>query len=79
MFEHYITQITKITHKSRKQNHNHEIWREKEKAHTFSLNIWGWNDAKMEVFQEWYGEFERGINGEDNEQLEMFEAKTENV
>ena len=45
MFEHYITQNTKITHKTRKQNHNREIWSEKEKAHTFSLKIRGWNDA----------------------------------
>ena len=79
MFEHYITQIKKITHKLGKQNHNHEIWSEKEKAYTSSLKIWGWNDAKMKVFWECYNEFERGINGEDNEQLEMFEAKTENV
>ena len=71
----YYSNHKKITHKSRKQNHNHEIWSEKEKAHTFSLKIWGWNDVKMEVFQEWYGEFERGKNGEDNEQLEMFEGK----
>ena len=78
MFEHCITQITKITHKSRKQNHNHEIWSEKEKAHTFSLKIWGWNDAKMEVFESNMVSLRESWNGEENEQSEMFEWKLKN-
>ena len=33
---------------------------------------------KMEAFQDWHGEYERGINGEDNEQSQKFKGKTEN-
>ena len=75
MYKHYITQITKITHKSRKQNHNHEIWSEREKAHTFSLKIWGWNDAKWRFFKSNMVSLRESVNGEDNEQSEMFEGK----
>ena len=33
---------------------------------------------KMEAFQDWHGEYERGISGEDNEQSQKFKGKTEN-
>ena len=33
----------------------------------------------MEVFWEWLGEFERGKNGEDNEQSQKFEGKLKKV
>ena len=79
MFEHYITQITKITHKSRKQKHNHEIWSEKEKTHTFFLKIWSWNEAKNEVFESDMVSMRESWNGEDNEKSRKFEGKTENI
>ena len=75
MFEYYITQNTKITHKLRKSTHNHEIWSEKEKAHNFSLKIWGWNESKMEVCSRVHGKFESFSGKEEDEQSEMFEGK----
>ena len=39
MFEYYISQNSITTHKSRKQNYNHEMLSENKKTHNFFLKI----------------------------------------
>ena len=49
------------------------------KTHTFFLKIWSWNEAKMEVYESDTVSLRESWYGEDNEQSQKFEGKTEKV
>ena len=63
----YISQISITTHKSRKQNHNHEILSENKKTHTFFWKIVVEMMKKMVDLWDKHGESVRETNEEDNE------------
>ena len=67
MFEHYISQISIITQKSRNPRQKYEMYRENKKTHTFFLKIEVEMMNNNGGFCEKHGGFERGINGKDNE------------